>query len=126
MKVSIITLIILVLFFGGAIYGNIYINNSADQLTYEIEKLDESIDELNWDEAKIHMEGIMDNWQKIKKIWLTILEHEEVNNIDLLLGRLKRYVEIEESNDATSEIAALKLLIQHTTEKGSFKLVNIL
>lgn len=126
MKVLVVTLIILAVFFTGAIYTNIYINNSANKLEDEIIKLDKAISKSNWSEAKNYMQTVSDEWHNMKKTWQTFLEHYEIDNIDIVLARVKKYVEIEEDVDALGEIAELKLLIKHIVGREAFRLVNIL
>lgn len=126
MKVVVVTLMILAIFFTSAIYTNIYINSSADKLTDKVIKLDEAIGKSNWDEAKHYMQEVSKDWHKTKEVWQTFLEHYEIDAIDIVLARVQKYVEIEGDMEALGEIAELKLLIQHIVGREAFKLVNIL
>ncbi|SDL06819.1 DUF4363 family protein [Natronincola ferrireducens] len=126
MKVVVITILILVVFFIASLYFTYYLNQSAETFIDMIEKLDKSITQENWEEAQEHIERVMKEWDKTKKIWLGFLEHYEIDMIDIILARTQKYVTIEERSLALGGVAELKLLVEHILDKQTLKLQNIL
>lgn len=126
MKVVAITIIILIAFFFGTVWINQYITNSADHVTNMIDKLDEAITNEDWEAAQVHIKEVSESWDETKSVWQTFLEHYEIDTIDIVLARLKKYVSIEERALSLGAVAELKLLIEHIVDREAFKLTNIL
>lgn len=126
MKVVVITVLILVLFFASSLYMNHYITTSSQEVVNKIEKLEEAIEESNWEKAQLYVKETAEEWNKTKRVWLVILEHYEIDKIDIVLARLKKFTSIEKDTEALGEIAELKLLVKHIVEREAFKLSNIL
>ncbi|SET63602.1 protein of unknown function [Natronincola peptidivorans] len=126
MKVVIATILILITFFAVALYMEQYVNQSAEILTSELEKLEQAIEKEEWKEVRQHMENTAQGWGETKKVWLTFLEHNEIDKIDIVFARLQSYVGSEENVEALSSTAELKFLLQHIVEKQGFRLTNVL
>ena len=126
MKVVVITILILVLFFASSLYMSHYITKSSESIINIIEKLEDTIEKQDWEEAQTYMKQTKDDWNRIKSVWLTFLEHYEIDNIDIVLARLQKFVSIEKYSEALGEIAELKLLVKHIVGKEAFNLSNIL
>ncbi|SNS41942.1 protein of unknown function [Anaerovirgula multivorans] len=126
MKVVVITVLILVLFFVSSLYMNHYITRSSEEVVNKIEKLEESIEKNNWEEAQLYMKETAEEWNKTKKVWLIFLEHYEIDKINIVLARLQKFTSIEKDTEALGEIAEFKLLVKHVVEKEAFKITNIL
>ncbi|ABR50407.1 conserved hypothetical protein [Alkaliphilus metalliredigens QYMF] len=126
MKVVVITIIILIIFFAGSIWLSEYISQSTQKLVEQIEQLDEAIEEENWNEAQNNLNELSKEWEKTKKGWLIFLEHYEIDSIDIVLAKVGRYAALEERETALGELAHLKTLVEHVKEKSRLHITNIL
>jgi uncharacterized protein YxeA len=126
MKIVIATVLILVIFFSGAFYLHRYIQLSSERIMIHTEKINQAIEKENWDEAKYNMERLNKDWNKIKKTWLAFIEHLETDEIDVTIKRIERYISLKENTLVLVEIAQLKQLVEHISEKEKIKLTNIL
>jgi hypothetical protein len=126
MRVVIITILILVIFFVGAFMVNRYVNSTCGELLKDAGALDRSIKEENWIQGREQVNGLKKQWEDTKKGWLLFLEHYETDPIDIVLTRLEQYIEVENKALALGEMAELKLLIDSVRSKENFKLENIL
>ncbi len=126
MRMLIATILILAVFFAMSIYMSHYISISTDRVADKINKLENAIEAQEWQEADKYMDKTTSDWDKTKSIWLTFLEHSEIDNIDIVLARLQKFVSIKKDTEALGEVAELKLLIKHVEHKTAFRLGNIL
>lgn len=126
MKVVVVTILILVLFFSCSLYFNHYINVSSEKIIDMIEELEEAVEKKGWEEAQSHMREAKETWNDIKKVWLIILEHYEIDKIDIVMARLQQFINIEKETEALGEIAELKGLVKHVVEKEIFSIANLL
>ncbi|MCC5911005.1 MAG: DUF4363 family protein [Clostridiaceae bacterium] len=126
MKVVVVTVLILVVFFVGGIFINNYIDSSAEELASIINKLDDAIEKEDWEAAEEYMKEFTNLWDSTKNKWQTFLEHYEIDIIDIALAKVVRYVDIKESTLALGQTSELQLLIKHIADKKDFKLHNIL
>ncbi len=126
MRMVVITILILAVFFASSLYAGYYVKTSAQEIDNKIKQLEANVEKEDWQKAKDNIDKLMEKWEGTKKSWLTFLEHSEIDNIDIVLARLEKFVEIEENTEASGEIAELKFLIKHIVEKEAFRMVNIL
>lgn len=126
MRVVVITILILVIFFVGTFMLNQYINNSCEMLLENVKILDKSIKEESWNQSREEIQNLKKQWETTKKGWQLFLEHYEMDAIDIALSRFEQYVEIESKALALGEMAELRLLISHIKGKKNFMLENIL
>jgi hypothetical protein len=54
-----------------------------------------------------------------------LVDHYEIDNIELLLSQLASFVKNKNKNDALSCVSSLKTLIKHIPDKESLSLKNI-
>ncbi|SCY82417.1 DUF4363 family protein [Alkaliphilus peptidifermentans] len=126
MKTVIITLVILITFFIGAVIFQQYVENSCKTLLAHIERLDESILAENWEEAENNIQDLRKEWEQKKKIWEVVLEHYDLDAIEIAITKIERYTEVNEKIMTLGEIVQLKFLIRHVSDRESFRLSNLL
>ncbi|QUH25509.1 DUF4363 family protein [Serpentinicella alkaliphila] len=126
MKVVIITVVILIIFFAGTMYINQLVEQNVKEMIAVIKDLDKAIESRNWEEANEYIGKLDDSWSHGKKIWPLFMEHAEVDSIDALTIKIKRFIDIEEREMALGEIVSLEEMLNHIIHKQSLKLSNIL
>ncbi len=97
-----------------------------------VEKLCSLVDDM---ESKIHIEkwtstlslfnNINKEWKDSRGILLLILQHEEIERINVALERTRSYISIKNKPLTLGEAATLKFLFRHIQEKESLSLKNI-
>ena len=91
-----------------------------------LDRLESAVKNDNWESAGNRLEALTRVWNENRDIWQILINHEEVDNIDSTLARVKQLVEFREKTDSLAEIAVLKLFILHIPEKESLSIVNII
>jgi hypothetical protein len=116
--------IVLLLGFGTFWYSN-YINKSADSIVQKLNDVEVFINEQKWDEAGKELSQISREWEKTKKAWSVLLHHQEIDNIDIGMKKVEKYIEGKSSVLGLGELSALRLLINHISDTESLSLQNI-
>ncbi len=115
---------VLILLFGIGTY--MYVNTSANQLSGQLKIAESSIRSQNWGQAGEQLAYVEKSWDKSKGWWTILLDHQEIDNIDVSLKRLSQYVKSQGSTLALGEISALELLVDHIADKEAPNIKNIL
>jgi len=121
--IIIISLTILIVA-GGAI--TLYaLNSEAQKLDSDLSVLEEFIENQSWNTASEKLEEFHGKWYKTSSFWSILIDHYEIDNIELLLSQLASYVKNKNKNDALSSVSSLKTLIKHIPDKESLRLKNV-
>jgi len=125
LKVLVIMVVVTIIFIGFAIWTQHTLASSAQTLEQTLNSLESAIKGDNWETANEQLEYFNQLWEKTKNLWQIFIDHEEIDNIDVTLARVKQLVSTKEKADSLSEISALKLFIVHIPQKESLCLVNM-
>lgn len=125
MKPLLIIAVIVVLVFTAGLVGIGYLNNSSASLSQELKAMDASVRDGKWNDAHSRLNTFENKWAGTKYGWAFLLDHMEIDNIDIELSKMKEYVKTMDKTEALAEISSLVLLIEHIPEKESFSLKNI-
>ena len=93
-----------------------------EQLIDEIEK-NARIEE--WDAAETNLKKVNDVWSSVKGLWSALIDHQEIDNIDITLSRLQMLVQSKEIPSLLSEAAALRKYIGHIPAKEKLGFENL-
>lgn len=117
-------IIILVLGLGGY-WHNQYINQSTNALVEKVIYIEDHIKAKNWSQANQEVTRVKTEWIETKKLWSVLLDHQEIDNIDLSLQRVEQYIVQNETALSLGEISALRLLFNHIADTESISLQNV-
>jgi predicted negative regulator of RcsB-dependent stress response len=126
LKVIISVIIAIAIFVGFALWTQHTLDSSSKALAQHLDKLELSVKDNNWGHAANEVKALQQTWSKTKNLWQILINHEEVDNIDSTLAKVKQLVGLKEKADSLSEIAVLKLFVLHIPNKESLSIVNIL
>lgn len=105
-------------------YNMIY--SQAENMKEKIEALEQSIESENWEVALKQYKSIDKEWTKTKDKWSVLIDHFEIDHINIVLAELHSYIKSKEQTDSLSKIHSLEILFAHIPDKESFTLKNIL
>lgn len=125
MKPLIIIISLTILIVAGGAITLYTLNSEAQKLDSDLSVLEEFIKNQNWNTASEKLEEFHSKWDKASSYWSILIDHYEIDNIELLLSQLASYVKNENKNDAMSSVSSLKTLIKHIPAKESLRLKNI-
>ena len=126
LKPLIIIISLAILIVSGGFITLYALNSEAQRLDEDLSTLEETIKNQNWDTASEKLEDFHSRWDKVRSLWSMLIDHYEIDNIELLLSELVSYVDNKDKNESLSRMSSLKTLIKHIPKKESFNLENIL
>lgn len=124
-KTACAIIILLLLIFGISLFSQQKLRRDSILLSQSIEKIEKSIEAEDWHLAKNTLKQINNDWMSVKGIWAALIDHEEIDNIDVTLIRLETLVKTEDISASLSEAAALKKFINHIPIKEKLSFENI-
>ncbi len=121
---TIITVTVLILALG--LWSNYSLQASSDEITKQIDIVSSDIKNDQWQPAKDHNQKLQQTWDKKAKWWPIFLDHQEMDNIEFSLARVKEYVASEKKSQSLGQLSELKLMVEHIPEKEALNIENIL
>ena len=125
MKPLIIIISLTILIVAGGSITLYLLNSESQRLDDSLSSLGEAIENGNWDNASKNLKEFNSKWDRTSSLWSMLVDHYEIDNIELLLSQLASYVKNKNKNDALSSVSSLKTLIKHIPEKESLSLKNV-
>lgn len=102
------------------------LNNTADKMVANFDGLEDTIVAGNWQEAHTGIKKVQELWNANKGWWAIVLDHQEIDNIEMALTRVDKYVSMQDRALASGELAVLRQMIEHIPDKERVNLKNIL
>ena len=129
MKETIISIFILIIIFGGAIYTKNFLEKTSQEIISKLDELKEEIVIAKENEERQKVKElsneIYDKWEEMDKTWSTLVFHEELDTIQISLTKMKAQIEEGELEESLEELETTKFLINHIKEKEKFNLKNV-
>jgi len=120
---SIVLLTALIIFV--SVYTQRILDRDSQIMEQCIEEIEKNIKKEEWVQAETSLKNINNIWSDVKKTWSALIDHQEIDNIDVTLSRLQMLITAEEMPSALSEAAALKKYISHIPAKEKLGFENL-
>ncbi|MFZ5942627.1 MAG: DUF4363 family protein [Bacillota bacterium] len=118
--------IIITLFILGLSFFSVYIlDNTAAVLIDLLGGVEAAILNEDWNNAEQRLAVLEKRWEKTHFLWSMLIEHNEIDNIDISIAHIKSYVKFKASNDAFAEVSALYKIFEHIPAMEKFRIQNI-
>lgn len=109
----------------GSIWHKSYLNEATTSLEAQLLVMEEEIQQKNWENTNIMITNIENEWQEKRRICNILLDHRQIDNIDITLERLKRYIIGQDDVLSLGEVAALRLYVNRISDIEKISLENI-
>ncbi|PKM47256.1 MAG: hypothetical protein CVV03_04550 [Firmicutes bacterium HGW-Firmicutes-8] len=126
MKIVIAALIIFMVLVGFAAFSFYYLSNTANTLLTDVESVEKSVQAKDWQQAEKKFGELDLSWERTSGIWARLIDHQELDNINITMSRIEKFIETKNLTGFMPESAELKLLFKHIPEKEALNLENIL
>lgn len=121
---TIITIITLLLL-GGSLGSYQYIKTSTHALGIPLETVERSITDQKWKMAGDELNNAQLRWGKDKNLWTILLNHQDIDNINISIKRLDSYIQAQDYSQSLGELAALKHQVNQILESSKLNWKNI-
>jgi len=120
-------IIILFLFLLGiGIYMEIVISRQSEALQEALDRLEVTVLKNDFASLEEEINKVDRLWTAIRKVWVLIIDHRELDEFELSLARAKAYLENQVYIFALAEIVQMKQIINQIPDKQRLSLENIL
>jgi signal transduction histidine kinase len=126
LRIISLLIIILLLLISGSIISYNYINSTSRNLVSQLENTEKAIENQKWTTAQEQLEQTQTKWHKTKFWWTILLNHHEIDNIELISQRLEQYILTQNKTLSLAEISALEMLFEHISDTEAVNVENIL
>lgn len=80
----------------------------------------------DWVNADKTLKKVSEKWMSVKKTWSVLIDHQEIDNIDITLTRMEKFIQCKDTPSALAEAAALIKYVKHIPRKEVPGIENIL
>lgn len=126
MRTLIILTLILAGFLGLSTWGYYHLENSARTMSSHIDKSEKAVAAGDWPAASREISRMSARWKKTKSVWTVLVNHEEMDKIDMTVARVKQVLATKDQTETRAGLAELKMFIRHIPENEALTLHNIL
>lgn len=117
--------VLLALILGGAVLQHVYVTHATDRLTGDLSQISAALQAGETEKAKAAAKTFSDNWEKEKRLYETLFNHDEIDLIAAGAARLTLLCAQEETSEALVEAAETMYYIRHIHTIDSISWENI-
>lgn len=118
-------IILTALIIGMSLFTQWILNKDSLKLVNSIEEIEKNAKIEDWGQAQTNLKKVNDIWSDVKGTWSALIDHQEIDNIDVTLSRLEMLVQSKEVPSSLSEAAALRKYIGHIPAKEKLDIENL-
>ncbi len=100
--------------------------DSTAKMTGQLEQVITNIEGQHWDQAQQETDKLEKSWYENARWWPLFLDHQEIDNIEFSLAKVKKYVDTRNAPLAQGQLSELELMLKHIPDKEAVNLENIL
>lgn len=126
MRLIITIVIILAILSGGGFWTNYALHTSTHEISRQIDQVSNAIKTEKWQTALQETDKLEEVWKDKSRWWPIFLDHQEMDNIDFSMARVKEYVGGQDDTLSLGQLSELKLMVEHIPNKEAVNLKNIL
>ncbi|PKM81230.1 MAG: hypothetical protein CVU89_10640 [Firmicutes bacterium HGW-Firmicutes-14] len=126
MRIMAVIIILFVALLGFGTFNYYYFDHTAGKLLQAAETAEKKAEAGEWDQAEEQLHRLRSSWEKANGKWTILIDHEELDKINITMSRAMKYMETRDVSGLMAELAELKLLLRHIPEKEALNLKNVL
>jgi len=124
-NILIVECITLAIIFGSGFLLRFYLQKSSDELISKLDKVYYYVNTNSWDEAYQEINDLNKDWERKEKVWCTVINHHEIDNISVSLKTSLVYIEKKDQVESLASLSSLKHYIEHIPEMEKISPMNI-
>lgn len=125
MKDWLIPILLLAVVIVGGMFTINYLQKTSTEIIRSLDNVENAVMEENWHKARLGVNNLKKKWQANKPFWELLVEHTEIDNIDVSLVHINSYLMVEKKGEVLAEISGLRLFLKHIPENELLNLENI-
>jgi hypothetical protein len=125
MRSILLIIVTLGLILGAGFFTISEVSGTSKVLLSHCDGIKTGVRDGEWEKALEHLKRFEDFWNGVKPLWEILIDHTEIDNIDMALAKIEQYIKTGEKGLALGELSSLELLIRHIPDKEKLSLENI-
>ena len=125
MKNVVITLITSIIMIVAISFSIKYLNDASEDLLSLNQKIQENVNNDNWDKAYKSTMELIEKWDDYSKKIKVFINHQEIDSIEMELQKLPQYIKEQTKDESLASTYILGFLLEHIAELEKVKLENI-
>lgn len=101
------------------------IETTLEDFNLRFDKISDSITYINWNDAVIETDNMINKWEKIKKHWEYFVHQDDLDEISASLLKMKRAIENHDKTLSLMQVEDLKIFFERIKGNESLTLENI-
>ncbi len=126
MKLYITIILLAILMLAAGIFSINSLTETTKDITRNFNNIYQAIDNQEWEAAETQITKAEQLWNKHKKWWTVVIDHQEIDNIGVSFAKLGEYIKSRDKALSSGEFIVLKQFLEHIPEKETINLKNIL
>lgn len=102
-----------------------YLDKTSQNLNEILSIVEDNIKKGEWEKAKRYIEKAEKEWKKIDKKWALIVEHREIDEIEINIEKLKSYINTKNKDLSMAQLKTVKMLFKHIPQNEKPTIENI-
>ena len=124
-KVLLAVSILVAIILGSSFISQRILSKTASELEKELSEVENSTVSNDWDRAEAGIKKVSEKWSGIKKTWAVLIDHLEIDNIDITLTKVEKYILCRDTSSALAEASTLMKYIRHIPRKEALNMENV-
>ena len=125
MKAFIAAMLILALIVTGTAFYITMLNHSVERLDAHVTQIENFAADENWQACQSALNGLLDDWNRLKPQLEFFIHHNEMDQIYQLLYEVKGYATFQNREELLVKTGVLRIMIDHLPENEQLVLKNI-
>ena len=127
MKDLIVSTISVALLIGAWFMFYSYSENQINKFTYEIESvIIPLVEEELWDDSNLHIDTLVNQWNRYRTFCLLFLDNDTVNEIDYSMARSVEYIQAKDVSNSSGELSSISRRLRFIVSNEEVSIVNIM
>lgn len=103
-----------------------YLEKTASAMVGDLQNIERLIKDGDWDKSIEEFSGLLNMWHSVGKNWALIIDHMEIDNLNIRFARIEKLLSSKDLCNAAAEIGESVMLLKHLPEREKLSWQNIL
>lgn len=111
---------------GTSLIAHRVLDKTSTDLLDSISGVESGTAASNWNSVEISLKQVKNKWSGVSGTWAMLIDHQEIDNIEVTLSRMEKFISARDTASALAETSALRNYIQHIPSREALSLKNVL
>ena len=125
MRSIVIVCLVLILLMALLLAAVWYVMFSAQNVEASLPTLAQALKGEDWEGARLSYDQSKETWEKTKKVWYVLIDHEDMRDIEISFVDLDTAIRQQDAIESERELAELQFFLSHVPDTERVDVTNI-